>query len=89
MRTSLIEIQETEKYLLKEMDTPDRLVFEARILSNPLLRINLFFQQKVYSVVELYHRKKLKEEAEIIHRRLFDDPAKKEFQETIFQFFKK
>lgn len=88
MRTSLAEIQQTEKYLLGEMDPGDALVFEARMLSNPLLKMNVFFQKKVHAVLRVYHRKKLKEEAEAIHQQLFNDPVKKEFREKIFQCFK-
>lgn len=88
MRTSLAEIQQTEKYLLGEMDPGDALVFEARMLSNPLLKMNVFFQKKAYAVLRAYHRKKLKEEAEAIHQLLFNDPAKKDFREKIFQCFK-
>jgi len=89
MRTSLDEIRQAEKYLLQQLDHGDELVFEAQVLTNPLLKMNLFFQQKVYGVVRRYHLKKLKEEAEIIHQRLFSDPAKKEFQQAVFQSFKK
>lgn len=89
MRTSLTEIEQTEKFLSGKMVPEDALVFEAKMLSNPLLKMNVFFQQKVYSLVRLYHRKKLKEEAEKAHQHLFHHPDKKEFQETIFQLFKK
>ena len=78
MRTSLNEIQQAEKFLQQEMNPGDKLVFEARMLTNPVLKMNLFFQQKVYTIVRRYHLKKLKEEAEIAHQRLFNDPAKKE-----------
>jgi hypothetical protein len=89
MRTSLTEIQQTEKYLLGEMHPEDALVFEARILSNPLLKMNVFFQKKVHAVLRAYHRKKLKEEAESIHQQLFSDPGKNDFREMIFHCFKK
>jgi hypothetical protein len=88
MRTSLTEIQQTEKFLLGEMPPEDALVFEARMLSNPLLKMNVFFQRKVYAVLRAYHRKKLKEETEAVHQRLFSDPAKKDFREMIFRHFK-
>ena len=88
MRTSLTEIQQTEKYLLGEMQPEDALVFEARMLSNPLLKMNVFFQKKVHAVLRAYHRKKLKEEAEAIHQQLFNDPKKNDFQKMIFHFFK-
>jgi hypothetical protein len=89
MRTSLTEIQQTEKFLLGEMNPGDALVFEARMLSKPLLKMNVFFQKKVHAVLRAYHRKKLKEEAEAVHQQFFSDPAKKDFREMIFHCFKK
>jgi hypothetical protein len=89
MRTSLNEICRNEKYLEGGLSTEDRLLFEARILTNPLLKMNLFFQQKTLALVRMYHRKKLKEEAEQAHQRLFSDPAKAAFRHSVLQFFKK
>jgi hypothetical protein len=89
MRTSLNEIRENEEYLSGGMRTEDALVHEARMLSNPLLKINFLLQKKTMAILALYHRKKLKEEAERVHRRLFSDPAKAAFQQSVFQCFKK
>ena len=89
MRTSLNEIQKIERYLQKKLNPGESLLFEARILTNPILRLQATLQRKVYALVKLHHHKKLKDELEEIHQNLFSDPDKKEFQKTIFQLFKK
>ncbi|HWZ21571.1 MAG TPA: hypothetical protein VNW06_02895 [Cytophagaceae bacterium] len=88
MKTSWNETAEAEKYIVKEMTLEELEKFEAKINSTPLLRINLFYQKKIYALVHLFHRKKLKEEAEAVHERLFSDPAKIVFRQTIYQLFK-
>ncbi len=83
------EIKEIEEFLEGKLKVEDCLFFEARLLTSPLLRSNSFFLKKTLSIVRLYHRKKLKEEIEEIHNRLFSNPEKKEFQQYIHQMFKK
>lgn len=87
MRTSLNEIQLIDKFLHHEMKAEDALVFEAGTIVNRTLQINIFWQKKVYELLKYYHRKKLKDEAEQIHQRIFNDPAKYSFKENILQLF--
>jgi hypothetical protein len=87
MRTSLNNIKELEAFLEGKLEPQDSLLVEARLLSNPLWRLNFFFQKKVYAIVSLYHRRKLKEEVQTIQEDLFSDPAKAEFQYKIRTIF--
>lgn len=87
MRTSLNEIKQTEEYLHRQLITEEALVFEARLLTNPLLRLNVLAQKKVYQLIKQYWRKKLKREAEQLSERLFSDSGKREFQSTIKNLF--
>ena len=87
MRTSLTEIQQTEAFLQGQLAPQDKLFFEARLLTSPLLRLNLKLQKKVYALLQLYHRKKLKEEVGVVHQQLFNDPQKRAFQQEITQLF--
>jgi hypothetical protein len=64
-------------------------VFQARLLTDPQLRLNLFIQKKILLLVKLFHRKKLKHEAEAVFRGIFSDPEKKDFQQSILQLFNK
>lgn len=88
MRTSLNDIRQAEGYLQRALSPEESLVFEARLLTDPMLRIDLYVQRKVYALLRFYHRKKVKEEVEKVHQRLFHDPAKADFQQQIFSLFK-
>lgn len=87
MRTSLIDIRQAEKYLEGTQSAQDRLVFETRLMTSPLLRMNLLFQKKAYYLVKLYHRKKMKEKIEATGHKLFIDPEKVAFQQTVYRIF--
>jgi len=88
MRTSLTEIRQAEQYLGGQMNAEDRLLFEAKMLTNPVLNMNVAVQQKVRRIVALFHRAQLKEQAAAVHQQLFSDPRKKDFQQSIHQLFK-
>lgn len=87
MKTWPTETETIEKYLLGKLPVGDRLLFKAKLMLDPVLRVNLLLQQKTYALVRLYGRRKMKEELEQVHQRLFRDPAKKEFQQEINNIF--
>ena len=89
MRISLTEIRQTELYLQDKMRPEDRLLFEARLVANPVLRMNLLVQKKAYKLVRLYHRKKMKEEIAAVQDSIFSDPEKTFFQQSIYRIFEK
>lgn len=82
------DIRQAEGYLQRTLSPEEALVFEARLLTNPLLRLDLYVQRKVYTLLRFYHRQKVKEEMEDMHQRLFRDPAKADFQRQIISLFK-
>ncbi len=87
MRTSLNEIQEVENFLLEKLPPQESLLFQAKLITNPMLKWNVALQSKLMDVVLLYHRRKLKVEIRTIHNRLFSNPDKSEFQLTIDKIF--
>jgi len=88
MMTSLNNTRLIEKYILGTLSSKDKLVFEARLLLNPMLRMDLHFQKKTYKLIKMYHREKLKDELETLNQRIFSDPDKIIFQQNIFKLFK-
>lgn len=88
MRTSLNDIRLAEKHLLKNLEPGESLVFQARLITEPVLRWNVYLLRKVFDVLALRQRKTVKIEIEAIHNRLFTHPAKAEFQRQILQLFK-
>jgi hypothetical protein len=87
MRTSLNEITEIENYLDSKADAADSLVFEAKMLAQPQLRLHVHLQRKISRLVQLFHRKKTKQDLQKIHQQLFADPEKAEFQQKILHLF--
>ncbi|WP_333821448.1 hypothetical protein [Ohtaekwangia sp.] len=88
MRTSLNDIALTERYLFGKLAPEESLLFQARLLTDPILRAHVAVQQKVYTLLLHFHRKKMKEEVRTIHNAHFHDPAHAEFKEQINQLFK-
>jgi hypothetical protein len=84
----LNDIRQAEKHLQKTLEPGESLVFQARLITEPVLRWNVHLLRKVYSVLALRQRNAVKTEMEAIHRRLFTHPAKADFQKQILQHFK-
>lgn len=89
MRTSLNEIKLLESYVSRTLRQPDFLLVSARLIVDPVLKMNLSLQQKVYALVRLYGRKKLKSELDVLHQKLMDNPDKPFFRKKIEQIFPK
>jgi hypothetical protein len=89
MRTSLNEIELAEKFLAGKMDPAESLLFRAKMLIDPALRLNVLSLKKTYAVIRFYGRKKLKSDLQTIHNELFNDPDKHQYQQDIHLLFSK
>jgi hypothetical protein len=89
MRTSLNNTNQIEDFLSGHMSQKDSFLFKAKMLIDPVLRMNVGMQRKTYSLIRLYGRKQLISEIEIVHQRIFQDPEKKNFCRGIEQLFSK
>jgi len=89
MKTSWNEIQLIEKYLLGHLSTDKKILFEQRMSDSPMLRVNVDVQRKVYDLLRLYNRWKIRADVERVHERVFTDPAKAPFTESILLLFKR
>ncbi|HEY4194004.1 MAG TPA: hypothetical protein VGM63_00595 [Mucilaginibacter sp.] len=87
MRTSLIETEQIEAYLLKLSDPGDSLVFEARLLLDAELSEKVAWQKKTYSIVRIYGRDQLRKEIESVHQKLFTQPEHVSFSQKIRRLF--
>jgi hypothetical protein len=88
MRTSLNEIRQIEEHLTGTSPAEESVVFNARLIISPLLRLNTALQRKAYTLAKHYARKKLKSDLEAIHEKLFQDPAKADFRKSVTQWFR-
>ena len=88
MKTSLTETQKIENYLLQRY-SEDAPVFEAQLILQPELREKVLWQQNTYSLIHEYSRRKLLNELELIHQKLFSDPKQENFRQKILRIFSK
>ena len=88
MRTSLTDIQQTESYLTGGLATGDALVFEARLLTDPVLKSNMGYQQKAYKLLRFFHLKLVREEVTEVDGLIFSSEDNKGFVKQIQSLFK-
>ncbi|WP_418499232.1 hypothetical protein [Flagellimonas sp.] len=88
MMTSRNNTRVIDHYLHGEPSFADKLLFEARLAVDPVLKSDFHFQKKTHRLLKMYHREKLREELEALHRELFNDPDKIRFRQSISQLFK-
>ena len=86
---TLRETKEIDRYLLDKLSPASRLLFEARLLIDPTLKLRVAWQQKLYSIIKRSGRRQMKSEVAHVHYQLFSDPAKRDFQLSVFQLFSK
>jgi len=87
MRTSLRETKMLDDYRLRQQCEDERLLTEARLLISPDLRNKLYWQEQVYEAVQLYGRRRLKEELEAVHEQLFTESRFTRFRQGIYRIF--
>jgi len=89
MKTSQNNTRLIEKYLNGRLSPADRFLFESRLVIDPVLRRDFYFQKKTLQLIKMYHRERLKEELETLHRQIFNTPDKINFRLSINQLFKR
>ncbi|KAA2244554.1 hypothetical protein F0L74_00835 [Chitinophaga agrisoli] len=86
MRQLLHEVQEIDQYLLRKMPAGDKLVFEARILTDPQLEENANCQQQAHQLIRWLGRAKQRVTLHNIHHQLWQEDAA--FKAEITAIFK-
>jgi hypothetical protein len=87
MRTSLNNIAQTEAHLLNKLQPGDALLFDARLLLDTHLQTDVSAQKQVYTLVQQYGRRRLKQEIEAVHQQLFNQPEHLSFKQKIARIF--
>lgn len=88
MRTSLIEIEKIENWLLEKGDIQERLITEARVLSDSAWKDNAHWQSESYDLIGFYGREKLRQEIKEVERQLFYAKEHAFFQKLIHKIFR-
>ena len=89
MKTSQNNTRLIVKYLNGSLSPADRFLFESRLVIDPVLKRDFYFQKKTLQLIKMYHRERLKEELETLHRQIFNNPDKINFRLSINQLFKR
>jgi len=87
MKTSLNDIRKIEGYLSGNLEHEEEIAFHAKLCTDPMTRMNVILHQKMHDILRAYHRKKLRQEIERTHQRIFCDPEKVSFTDTIVRLF--
>lgn len=84
MRKPLLDIQEAERYLLKEMPVQEKRFFEARMLTSPALQAAVEEQQQALRFIRQTARDRQRKKLSAIYDQLAQDPS---FAKTIHSIF--
>jgi hypothetical protein len=87
MKTSLNDLRLTEDYLLSNKEDGSHCLFAAKMILQPELGEEVYWQKKTYQVVQDYGRKQLKMELEKIHDTLFNTRKHQTFRQRIMRMF--
>ncbi len=89
MRTSLNEVKALEELLLDEGNPAERLVTQAKVLTNHDLQEQAGWQLRTYELVREYGRQKLRREIQSVEKQLFTSSRYRSFQDRIRSIFKR
>lgn len=89
MKTSLNELRWIERHLLSGFEDEESCLFEAKLILQPELKEQVYWQHKTYQVVQEYGRQQLKAEIEKIHQALFHTAEHQPFRRRVMRLFSK
>ena len=72
-----------DRFIRKQLKPQDAVVLNARLLIDPVLQQDLFYQRILHRLMGLYHREQQKKKIDAIANRLFTHPSHTSFQQTV------
>lgn len=87
MRTSLNNIKEIDDHVLGIAAPQQNLLFEAKMILNPELRVDVAWHKQTLTLVQQYGRKQLRTDIQAVQQQLFTRPEHQSFRQTILRFF--
>lgn len=84
MRTSLLELEQMDRYLLQQLDASEQMLFEAKLILDPELHGNLRVHRKVHALIRWFARSQQKERLQRLHEQLMHDTK---FRDQVNAFF--
>lgn len=82
-------IIEIDNYLMQRMDEGEATLFSAKLLLDPQLKEQVYWQQQTYAEIRKYGRRQLLKEINAVHNKLFSLPQYSGFKAKILGFFSK
>jgi hypothetical protein len=89
MRTSLTRLAAIEEFISGEVSSENKILFEANLILDKELVIDVRHQKQAYQIIRLFCRQTLRSELENIHENLFTEPKNKPFRDRILKIFQK
>jgi hypothetical protein len=86
MKTSLNEIKQIDDHITGQLSDGEKLVIDARMIIDPVLRFNINLQRKLYALVKVYGRRSTRSEVVNVQDKLFQDTK---FRNEILTIFSK
>jgi hypothetical protein len=80
MRTSLNNIKEIDDHVLGLAAPQNGLLFEAKMILNPELRLDVAWHRQTLTLVQQYGRQQLRADIEAVHQQLFTQPEHQTFR---------
>ena len=85
MRKQLHEIQDVDRYILDEMTSPEKLLFQVKMILSPALKENVQLQEKAHQLIRWSAREELRQKLNTIHTSLMQESS---FRKKITSIFK-
>lgn len=87
MRTSLNDIKLIEDHIEGRLDPGSHLLLKARAIIDPAFKSNMHLQKKIYELVRIYGRRKLRSDIEKVSKNLFEASRESAFKNKIIDIF--
>jgi hypothetical protein len=87
MRTSLNDLKHNEDFLHGSLAPEDAVLVRAKLLIDPVFRMNMALQRKIYALIYGAGRQHVKSEVKAAERKIFQDPYKADYRRKIDQLF--
>ena len=84
MRSSLIEIEQIEKYLSNQLSDDEKHQFEARTIIDTSFAEKVEAQKQVHKLIRIFSRRQQRSKLEIIYRQLLHETQFAEQLKNIF-----
>jgi len=89
MKTSLDNQQLLEDCLLGQATGTQQALLQAKLLLDPELRDEVYWQRRTYAIIREYGRMQFRNELDLLHQALFAAPEHRSFRDRVLGFFRK